>query len=408
MTSNKIIEKLTTSTGHSWIRYLKLEDYQKDKYILTKLRERKDHFMITIYKKDRQKLDIAIGDIIIFKLDNQELTRPIMKDFHISLPKNVLKDKTKGNKIKLAVLTIDKRKDCSKRPKNMIKNGKLDIRYFIPKKTIFGYPIYIIRRNTNHSSVWYSIGGGVRHINIKNFIDVDKIAELIGFYFGDGSTCRSIRSFRLTNSESSVLNYCLDTLEEMDIRRNSFKIQIIYSTNKELTKEIKNRCINFWSKMLKIEKDKIVSVNKAENMRETLEYGSARIFIDKTILVEIFLHGLLKGILRRITHPKSTIDKRLLKGFIRGLLAAEGNVNLNQYGSVVKVGIAYDPRSNELRLYKRLLRNLNINYGRTKGNELYIYGYDNMKRLFDLNAFKMHKRRNQRFTKGFLKHKSNL
>ena len=219
-------------------------------------------------------------------------------------------------------------------------------------------------------------------MNIKKFVDIDKIAELIGFYYGDGSTSKSIRSFRLTNCEPSVLNYCLDILEDIGINRERFKAQIIYSTNKELTEDIKSKCTNSWSGYLNVNKENIVSVTKADNVRETLKYGSARIFIDNAVLVEVFLHGLLEGILQRITKPKSIIDKRLLEGFIRGLLAAEGSVNLNENGSVVKVGISYDPHSNELDLYKNLLKNLNINHGGTKGNELYIYGFNNIKKLY--------------------------
>ncbi|MCH8004369.1 MAG: hypothetical protein IH934_07115 [Nanoarchaeota archaeon] len=405
MNLTKIMEKSTISTGHSRVRYLNLNDYKKSMQIITKLRERKDHFMITIYKEYRKNLDISVGDIIILNLDNYEIIRKIKKDFHISLPKSLLKNKSNGDEIELSILQISKKENCFKRPKSMVKNNKIDIRHFIPKKTIFNHPIYIIDRNNDYSSVWYPIGGGVRHVTIKNRVDIDKIAELIGFYFGDGSTSENIRSFRLTNCEPSVLNYCLDILQEIGIKRNNCKVQIIYSTNKELTEEIKNKCTNFWSKTLNLNKSNIVSVNKSKNVRETLKYGSARIFIDNTILVEIFLHGLLKSILLRITNPENIIDKRLLNGFTRGLLAAEGAIYLNKNGSVVKIGMSYDPHSRELDLYKKLLSNLDINYGGTKGNEFYIYGYKNIKKLHNINAFKMHKSRNQKFVNGILNHR---
>ena len=405
MKLNDITENPPLDTGHSWVKYLKPGNSQENMQITTKLRERKDHFMITIYKEERQNLTIFVGDIVLLKLRKYELVRPVKKDFHISLPKNILKDKNNGDKIELYILKIVKKENCLKRPESMIKNDKLDIRHFIPIKTIFDYPICIIERDSDYSSIWYPVGGGVRHINIKNYVNIDKIAELMGFYFGDGSTSQNIASFRLTNSEPSVLNYCLNILEEIGINRKSFKGQIIYSTNKELTEDIKSRCINFWSKSLRISKENVVSVTKAKNIRETLEHGSARIFIDNTVLVEIFLQGLLKGILQKIINPHTLIDKKLLEGFIRGLLAAEGSVNLNKNGSVVKIGISYDPHSNELELYKNLLKNLKINYGGTKGNELYIYGFNNIKKFYEINAFKMHKSRNQKFISGILNHK---
>ena len=43
--------------------------------------------------------------------------------------------------------------------------------------------------------------------------------------------------------------------------------------------------------------------------------------------------------------------------------------------------------------------------GGIKGNEFYIYGYDNIRKLYEIEAFKMHKSRNQRFINGMLNNK---
>lgn len=388
-----------------WIKYLKINCHSKDMQITTKLRDKKDHFMVTIYKEERKKINISVGDILILNVGKDEFIRQVRKNFWISLPKRLLKNKNNNDKINLSIRKLAKIKDCEKRTKNIVYGNKLDIRYFIPRKTRLNYPLYIIERNKDHSSVWYPVGGGARHLNIKNFVNTNKIAELIGFYFGDGSTSKNIQSFRLTNCEPSVLNYCLDALEEIGIERDQCKIQVIYSTNKELTDDIKNRCIDFWSRILNINRKRIVSVTKAKNIRETLEHGSARIFIGSTVLVEILLHGLLKCFLQRITNPQEDVDYQLLRGFMRGLLAAEGCVYLNKQGSLIRVSISYNPHSEELNFYKTLLKNLGIGYGMIKGNELYIPRYKNMKKLFQLNAFKMHELRNQKFIKGFKNHK---
>ena len=373
--------------------------------ITSKLRERKDHFVITWYKEDREKSGVSIGDIIILKLGERELVRPVRKDFHISLPKKELRNKNKGDKIKLPVLKIVKKSEGIKRPVIIFKEDKIDIRFFIPKKTLFNHVIYVLERDVNYSTIWYPVGGGVRHINIKNFINADKLAELMGFYFGDGTTCKTIRSLRLTNSEPSALDYCLEIFEAMGIERHNFKVQVIYCTDKEITCEIKSRCVEFWSSALRINKENIVSVTKSNNKKETLAHGSARIFLDNTVLVEILLHGLLKGILQRISNPEKDIDKRLLNGFMRGLLAAEGSVILNKNGSVVKIGIAHDPHSDELELYRKWLANLGIRPGANKGNELYVYGFDNIRKFYEIDAFKMHNKRNAIFVKGFLNNK---
>lgn len=373
--------------------------------IKTILREREDHFVVTFYKEDRKKLNISLGDILILKINNTELIRKVKKDFHITLPKLLLKDRKHNEEIILEILQIAKQTNCLIRPKEPFQKNKLDLRHFIPKRTKFGHPIYIIERKPNSSSIWYSVGGGVKQVNMHHFVDINKISEFLGFYFGDGTTCSSIRTLRLTNCEPSVLNYCLEILEEIGVSRDKLKCQIVYSTNKNVTDEIKARCINFWSKTLDIHEKQIVSVSESRNVRETLAYGSARINVDNAVLAEIFLHGLLKQILPRIINPQVEQDFQLIYGFLRGLLAAEGAIFLNKNKSVVKIGISFDPHSDELAIYKSLLTNLNISFGKTHANELLIYSHSNFKKLYELNAFKMHDKRNQKFIRGFENHK---
>ncbi len=372
--------------------------------ITTQLRDRNDHFVVTIYKKYRRTINIEVGDIAIINLRGEELIRPVRRDFHVALPKKLLKDKHHGDDIEFYV-SLAKPDNCVKRPSKEFYSDLLDVRSLIPKRTVFGRPLYVIKRSEQYSSVWYSHGSGVRHITIKNFIDSVKIAELMGFYYGDGTTCEGIQSFRLTNCEPSILNHCLDTLEILGVGRDQFKAQIIYSTDTEVTNEIKNRCINYWSKTLGLNIEKIVSVTKSKNIRETKRYGSARIFIDSTVLVEILLRGVMEHVLKKISKPQERIDYELLKGFMRGLLAAEGSVQLNKQGSVVRVGIAFDPHSEELGLYKVLLKNLGIAYKRVGCNEILIQKYVNMRKLHDIRGFARHDARNTKFTEGFRNHR---
>jgi hypothetical protein len=373
--------------------------------IKTVLRKRKDHFKATIYKQFRRNWDIAPGDVIILKINGKELVRSVMEDFDFSLPKRMFKEANHGDQIELQIVDYAKKHQCTKRSKYTIKDNKLDIRHFIPKLTKYEQEIYIINRDNISSSVWYPVRGGVNHITLRHFVDIDKISELLGFYFGDGTTCESIRSFRLTNCEPSTLTHCLQLLDEMNINKTQFKIQVIYSTNREIDQQITDRCINFWSKTLKINKKQIVSVTKANAIQEGLLYGSARICFDNSAFVEIMLHGVLPSVIKTIKTPRSEADYKLLKGFLRGLFAAEGSVNLNKNGSVVKIGMAFDPHSTELDLYKILLKNIDVNLGKTKGNELYIYNYKNIKRLHNIDAFAMHRKRNRKFQKGFKTHK---
>lgn len=238
-------------------------------------------------------------------------------------------------------------------------------------------------------------------MTLNNFVNFEKLSELLGFYFGDGTKCQGIQSFRMTNCEPSVLIYCVGILQDIGITKEKLKVQVIYSTPDKVTKEIEMRCITFWSEILGLKKKQIVSVSKSNNIRESKLYGSARIFIDSSVMVQVFVRGIMQEIIKKIVNPKTKLDYVLLKGFMRGLLAAEGYPEFNIHKSLVKVGIAFNPHSDELELYHKLLVNLGITYGKTNRNALYTYHRKNMKKFKDFDAFKLHKTRNKKFLDGY-------
>lgn len=87
------------------------------------------------------------------------------------------------------------------------------------------------------------------------------------------------------------------------------------------------------------------------------------------------------------------------------MAAAEGGIYLNKYGSLSKISLSFDPHSDELSFYKKILGNLKITYGKDHGNELLIYGKENFKILKELDLFKMHKKRKEKFLLGYKNHK---
>ncbi len=372
--------------------------------IEVKLRDKKDHYVATIYKDERKKLKIPPESILILGIDGEELIKiPTKSDFHITIPKKAVKGPDK--KIKMEVRGIFDKRASLNRDKEIFIEESINLQSIIPIKNFFGKEIYVLVQK-DYLYVWYPVGGGAGHIRIKRLLDAEKLAELMGFYFGDGNTSRDIRSFRINNCEASTLNYCLEVLEEMGIKRSEFKVQVIYSTNKEvLSEEIKQRCVSYWSRQLKIDKDRIVSVNKSKNKKESLKYGSARVFLDRAVLVEILLHGLLKKIIEIIEHPKSSLEVKMLKGFLRGLAAAEGSASLNKYNSLSRFTLSFDPHSNEAEFYKRLLNNLGIIPGRIHNNELQIQKMSNFRILREMEIFKMHEKRANKFSLGYANHK---
>jgi len=372
--------------------------------IKTKLRDKKDHYVATIYKENREDLKILPNSILLLEINGEELIKiPTAIDFHITVPKRIVNNQS--NQIEIRLIGIHDKESSLSRDQELFVGESINLKSIIPKKNLFGKKIYVLEEGA-YLYVWYPVGGGAKHIKIKKFIEARKLAELMGFYFGDGNTSKDIRSFRINNCEVSVLNYCLDILEEIGLKRNDFKAQIIYSTDKgTLSQDIKQRCRSYWSKQLGISKNRIVSVNKSKNKRETLKYGSARIFLDNAVLVEIFLHGVLNKILKIIQDPENPVEIKILKGFLRGLAAAEGSVSLNKHKSLSRITLSFDPHSEELELYKRILNNLGIVSERVHGNELQIQKISNFRILKELEIFKMHEKRANKFSLGYANHK---
>lgn len=372
-----------------------------------KLKDRKDHFIATIYKDQRQKFQITRESILLLKINSKIIIKIPNKDFHISIPKSLVESGTK-DKIKARVLKIYSKEEGKLRESSLFQNNDVNIKALVPKETIFGNEIFVLDENDECLYIWYCIGGGADHVKIKKKLDAEKLAELMGFYFGDGNTSHGIRSFRLNNCEHSALNYCLDILENLGISRSQVKVQVIYSSDTEIEDRIKKRCTNYWANTLELEKKQIVSVNRSKNIRRTLEYGSARIFFDNSVFVEIMLHGVLKRFIEIIKKPKNDLEENILKGFIRGLAAAEGSVTLTRLNSLSKVTFAYDPHSEDLEFYKKILENLRISYGGIHGNELNIYGIKNFNKFNEIDLFKIHETRKKKFEKGYKNHKFSI
>lgn len=366
------------------------------------LRDKKDHFVTTIYKELRQKLQIKPSSILLLEINNREIIKIPNKDFHITIPKRLVRPGL--NRVEIKILKVYDKDKGKLRTNLLFLDDYANIGAFIPKKTIFGNEIFVLDAN-DYIYVWYSIGGGAEHIKIKKRFNAEKLAELIGFYFGDGNTSKEIRSFRLNNCESSTLDYCLNILEDLGIPKSFMKLQVIYSSYKEIDNKTRKRCIGHWSRSLNLNKNQIVSVNLSKNKNESLLYGSARIFFDNSIFVEVFLHGILNRFIEIVKNPKNKLENKILEGFLRGLAAAEGGITLTKLNSLSKIGLSYNPHSDDLNFYKTILKNLGVGYGGIHGNELIIYGIKNFRIFKKIDLFKMHKKRKDKFELGYKNHK---
>ncbi|MFH0875595.1 MAG: hypothetical protein V1859_06670 [archaeon] len=372
------------------------------KYVLnSRLRRYRDNFMVTIYRNSEIRKKCKIGDIIIIKIGNENLIKPIQENHCFSLPINILKNYQDGEEINLDVIGIYEKEEGKKRPSFTIINNLMDLRYFVPLKTQFDTQIYILQKDSNSSYLWYPRGGYTRPITIRNYINPIELSELIGFFYGDGSKSEGLRSFRLTNCEPFILNHCKNIMDNIAIEKSDYRCQITYSSHEIINDIIKQKCIDFWSNVLSIEKKNFVSVHQSFSKKTSLEHGSIRIQNNNTVLTELILYGVLPKLLKIILNPKTKIEHDMMYGFLRGLLAAEGFPSSHK-GHLRKVEIAYNPHSNESEIYAKILSNMQIPSTRRKqGNSLTVYRYENFLKLYKIKAFSLYPSKNIKFENDF-------
>jgi len=79
----------------------------------------------------------------------------------------------------------------------------------------------------------------------------------------------------------------------------------------------------------------------------------------------------LPNFLNFIKNPKRKEDQIILNGFLRGLAAAERRVSLTKKYSLSRISLSFDPHSDEINLYRKILSNIGVESGGKKGNELF-------------------------------------
>lgn len=128
-------------------------------------------------------------------------------------------------------------------------------------------------------------------------------------------------------------------------------------------------------------------------------------FFDNATFVEVILHGLLKKFLNIIQNPKTPLDYKITKGFLRGIAAAEGCVTLNRFKSLTCISLSFDPYSEELSLYYKILNSVKIIPSQVHNNELTIHNISNFKIMNKIDLFKLHKTKKDKFSLGYKNHK---
>ena len=114
---------------------------------------------------------------------------------------------------------------------------------------------------------------------------------------------------------------------------------------------------------------------------------------------------ILQEFIEILLSASNSSERNILIGFMRGLAAAEGYVGLTKLNSLSKLSLSFDPHSTELYFYRILLKNLGVEPAKVRGNQLYIYRISNFKIFNEINLFKLHDTKKEKFKLGYKNHR---
>lgn len=221
----------------------------------------------------------------------------------------------------------------------------------------------------------------------------------LGIYLGEGSRNRKPK---VTNSEPIIIEKAIEFFEILGIEKSKLKgwIQVHERSDKSF-----GDVRNFWLKNSSLENRNItgIRIRKSTGSAPVKNYGTLHIespFILSQLLVQQLLE-LVPDIL-------DNSSKRGKICFLQGLFAGEGSVFLNKRKSVASVDYT-SKKPEERYIVQDLLKEIGISsVNDDKYYRIRMYGYDNFKKLVDIDIFKYHSDRKDKLLTGFERLKSSL
>ncbi len=213
---------------------------------------------------------------------------------------------------------------------------------------------------------------------IPKEIDIsDKFVQYMGLYQGDGQKSiksKSYQSTRFSNSEPILLKMFLKFLDGLGVNLMDLKYNLRISRNIQLNED---QLKEYWKQTLNIQKNNFYKIqwrdNKYKDSR-VAHYGTLTIIYSNSsfrIIIDSLLFNIKKQALK---------DKSIAANFLKGLIAADGNVYYKN--SHREVSIAAKNQLDGVYI-KSLFKKLNILNNKdniTKGKEsVRVSGYSNFK-----------------------------
>jgi len=242
-------------------------------------------------------------------------------------------------------------------------------------------------------------------VNLPKIIKISP--EAAGLFVGEGYLGRGCIVF--ANSNERAIDIMIEFLKQFNI---PLKFYLEISTKGE-SNDLLKKCKIFWEKHLGIKLNRI-------RLREEF-YNSGNL---GTVHISIF-NSLLSKLLKQLINlskKKAEKNKEIAIGYLKGIIAAEGNINVKKSTNCVYMVRISASKPEEREHYKRCLERAGINihcedmptispeegikkgWKTTKGRAgaVIISRWDNFVKIFELNLLELDKNKKDKFIKYFV------
>ena len=191
---------------------------------------------------------------------------------------------------------------------------------------------------------------------VARFVPLDRRTfQIFGLIQAECTKRLTYSSFDFSNTSASVVRSVLDYFENIwRVPRERWRVYVEYWRGK-LDQDRKGMIVNFWTSQLSIQDWQVkVRVGKKERLSEQASlFGTASIRLNNRIAQVLIMQVLerVRGIVEG--------DRSAAGAYLCGLFAGDG-ILLQHKGRLRAVGLSFNPRSDELSHYKKVLAQIGI------------------------------------------------
>jgi len=246
-------------------------------------------------------------------------------------------------------------------------------------------------------SIWYSYGmGRISFAIVPKAINLNEsFWETMGILVGEMQKRGAIK---ISNVEPLIIRTIIKWFDSSNIFKKEFWTFTISINSKTIGKSEKvaaeNNARDFWSKEIGINKNKIGSVYWYDQFNSEIvpNYGELNISFSCGVIRKLI------DLLIKFSKTNSVKQIDFAIPFIRGIFAAEGEINLNG-NRVAQIGIA-SKFFEERKLYEKVIRRIGIKAkASTKTHHTVITGLPNFLKCCEIDISKLHTERKRKLVK---------